>query len=178
MNFNLSLSVPISFFTIRSKEKMETYLESKYNSDVRILRTKIQFSMKVFCSFFGDFPKQIVSHIKSILDSVSTPVDTLIMVGGFSEGKILQMMVREAFGETMDVIIPFDASLCVAKGAILFGFQPSMVTERIARYTYGVAKTVRFVEEKFPKERSVKIGTKDFCDNVFDIHVKVGQKLR
>lgn len=175
---SLSFSIPSSFFTIKTQEEMETYLKTKYDSDVRILKTKIQFSMKVFCSFFGDIPKLVVSHIKAILDSVSTSIDKLLMVGGFSECIILQMMVREAFGETMEVIIPFDASLCVAKGAVLFGFQPSVVTERIARYTYGVAKTVRFVEEKFPAERNVKIGTKNFCDNVFDIHVKVGQKLR
>jgi hypothetical protein len=53
------------------------------------------------------------------------------MVGGLSESEYVQKSMQTAFPD-INVLIPEDPELAVMKGAVLFGFNPSVITARVA----------------------------------------------
>jgi hypothetical protein len=56
------------------------------------------------------------------------------MVGGFSESPMLRNAVETAF-PNRTLIIPEEAGLAVLKGAVLFGFEPRIISTRICKAT-------------------------------------------
>ncbi|XP_060607105.1 heat shock 70 kDa protein 12A-like [Ruditapes philippinarum] len=137
----------------------------------------MRIEAEVFKSFFNVAVTDIITHVRDLINSLQRPVEAILMVGGFSESPILQRAVKDAFQREVDVITPVDTSLCIMKGAVLFGHQPSKITERISRFTYGVAMTVPFVKGQHPERKKIKIEMQEMCDDVFDKHVQVGQTV-
>lgn len=103
-------------------------------------------------------------------------IETILMVGGFSESNMLQEAVRNSF-PSQRVIVPEDAGSAVLMGAVIFGHQPSAITSRVSRYTYGL-KTYRIYDPmKHPYSRRVVMGDRVLCQGCFDRHVEVGQEV-
>ena len=76
------------------------------------------------------------------------------------------------------VLIPCEAQLAVLKGAVLFGHNPTEITARIARKTYGYELHKKFdpkihdLKRKFTDETG-----NDFCKDVFVTLVKQGESV-
>ncbi|CAC5426225.1 unnamed protein product [Mytilus coruscus] len=66
-----------------------------------------------------------------------TNITTLLSVGGYSESPVLINAIKQKF-PNLTVIVPKDPGLAVLKGAVLYGFKPHAITERVSQYTYGV----------------------------------------
>lgn len=62
-------------------------------------------------------------------------------------------------------------------GAVLFGLDPTVVTVRKSRLTYGVGVLNRFVEGKHPPAKKVHKDGIDWCTDIFDQFVKVDQQV-
>lgn len=150
---------------------------SPFKGEVKWFKDKLQISPKVFAGLFDKACDSMVGHVKKLLllDNVKG-TNTIIMVGGFSESYILQKKIREAF-PNMKVIIPQEAGLVVLKGAVLFGWNPSTIASRIAKYTYGVATNTTFDPNKHDLSKRIVIDGKQKCSDVFDRHVTKGDKL-
>ena len=89
----------------------------------------------VIQNIFKKSVQGIVDYVTTLLqDSHLADVSQILMVGGYSESAILQSAIRSAFKGR--VLVPADASLCVLKGAVAFGHNPTIVTSRVARKTY------------------------------------------
>ena len=73
-----------------------------------------------------------------------TDVSIMFLVGGFAESPFLQQELRRSFGNSMRIIIPQDVALTILKGAVLFGLDPTVVTVRRSRLTYGIGVLNRF----------------------------------
>ncbi|XP_060570705.1 heat shock 70 kDa protein 12A-like [Ruditapes philippinarum] len=101
------------------------------------------------------------------------------MVGGFSESPMLQENVRSTF-QDLKVVIPDEAGLVVLKGAVIFGHQPTTITERICKFTYGKNITHKKRKScKHPETRVEKDDNGDLrCHDIFDIHAKAGQSVK
>ena len=69
----------------------------------------------------------------------------MFLVGGFAESPFLQQELRRSFGESMRIIIPQDVALTILKGAVVFGLDPTVVTVRRSRLTYGIGVLNRSV---------------------------------
>ena len=91
------------------------------------------------------------------------------MVGGFSESPILQARIKQEFRDCK-IVIPNEPRLAVLKGAVNFVHNPSVISERIAQYWYGIASLQKFN----PKLHSYEKKNCDFCDDIFDICVRRG----
>jgi len=78
-------------------------------------------------------------------------VNTILLVGGFAECKLVQEAVKKA-PESRTVIIPEDAGLAVLKGAVRLGHQPRLVSSRCVKYTYGYCSCIFFDPSKHPLE--------------------------
>jgi len=81
-------------------------------------------------------------------------VDTILLVGGFGECKLVQKAVTKAVGRRT-VIVPDEAGLAVLKGAVKFGHQPRLVSSRRVKYTYVYNITRLFATNQHPKEKAI-----------------------
>ncbi|XP_071127705.1 heat shock 70 kDa protein 12A-like [Mytilus edulis] len=77
----------------------------------------------------------------------------------------------------VNIIIPDDADMVVAKGAVLFGHGPNFIVSRIAQYTYGRLIQPLFEAGKHDDSKYVNIDGNERCNKVFDILIKKGEKV-
>ena len=97
-------------------------------------------------SLFQPTLNAIRAHIANVLENCeSGGISYLFLVGGFAESAILQKNIRDAFSDKLKVIIPQGVSLAILKGAVLFGVDPTVVSSRRSRLTYGVGVLNRYI---------------------------------
>jgi len=139
---------------------------------------KMRIQASVVKQFFKAPIDSIVDHLGKLLkEPEATNCSAIVMVGGFSESPMLQDAVKKKFTKTR-VIIPHEAGLAVLKGAVIYGHRPSIISQRISKFTYGVACVSNFIEGKHPANRKIlNEEGQERVDDSFSIHVKAGQKL-
>ncbi|ELU17210.1 hypothetical protein CAPTEDRAFT_133364 [Capitella teleta] len=105
---------------------------------VRCNTLSLVISHNIIQRIFRNPVRGIIDHMSILLRKKALEnVSVILMVGGFSESPILQVAVKEAFGNRVKVLIPGNVSLSVLYGAVAFGHNPNIVTTRIASKTYG-----------------------------------------
>ncbi|XP_069130064.1 heat shock 70 kDa protein 12B-like [Argopecten irradians] len=149
-----------------------------FKGNLSLVGDKLRVSGERAKALFKDPVKQIVEHLRKLLEEPSARgVKSILMVGGFSESLVLQDGIRRNF-PNLRMIVPKDAGLAVLKGAVIFGHEPRAIKSRICKYTYGVAVTHEFDEAKHNiSYRVVRSNGAVRCDNIFDIHVRVGDTV-
>ena len=150
---------------------------AKVEGEIKIARDKLTIEAEHFRSFFEKPVKDIINHIEELVEIVPGKLDTILLVGGFAESPILQKAVKDRFSAWFNVITPQDASTCVLKGAVLYGLNPVSVAYRRSRYTYGVSTSMHFQEGVHPLERKSDGAKEAFCDDIFDVHVKINEEV-
>lgn len=68
-------------------------------------------------------------------------------------------------------------NLAVLKGAVHFGLDPSVVTVRRSRLTYGVGVLNPYEEGVHPKEKKVQAGGIEWCADILDKFVSVDESI-
>lgn len=99
---------------------------SQFQNFVEYKDNKLHLSVKLVENLFQDVCSPIVEHIKEIFKTTKkfeTKMETIIMVGGFSESPYLQETMMSAFPD-YEIMIPHEARLSVLKGAVLYGHYP------------------------------------------------------
>lgn len=147
------------------KKLKDAIKNSKYSRSMKWEGDKLRITPTFFENFFACACVGIVDHVRDLLGNLNVEkIDSILMVGGFSESPILQKRIRAAFPDHR-VVVPNEAGLAVLRGAVLFGHNPSIVSERIAKYSYGIASL---------KKIGGKVHT---SENVFDVHVRRGTSI-
>lgn len=127
--------------------------------------------------FFDPSVKNIQEHFSKLFKKKETMgVHNVILVGGFSESKIIQEAVKTIL-TGKKVVIPQDSGLAVLKGAVLYGHNPGIVSARISRYTYG-AEVSRFFLKDFDDEQMRDKKRPDYCQHVFNKLVEKDTLIR
>lgn len=177
----INMSVPVSLKDILKKRgtTMDKVVKSSsFGSDVSYTKSqKIQIKKKTFLSFYEKTVKGIAEIITKILSDLN--VTTIVMVGGFSDCKLMSAELREnVIDENIQtLVIPADAELAVLKGAVLFGFMPETIFARVARKTYGIQSWPIFRDGYHPTNKKVRINGIDRCRDVFFKYVEIGQEV-
>ncbi|XP_041907004.1 heat shock 70 kDa protein 12B-like isoform X1 [Corvus kubaryi] len=106
-------------------------------------------------------------------------VQYILLVGGFASSIILRDAVSQAFSSKYHILCPTEAQLAIAKGAVLFGVNPHIVTSRISRRTYGVKVSEKFDDaiHDIRKRKVSEIDGYTYCTDLFKKLVGVGQPL-
>uniref|UniRef100_A0AAU0MUF1 Heat shock protein family A member 12 variant X2 n=1 Tax=Urechis unicinctus TaxID=6432 RepID=A0AAU0MUF1_UREUN len=178
-------NIPIPF------ELGETYVEikgkplrrgiqdyQKINPGVRFNAGMLCLSNDVMVKLFTPVVKGIVDHMKTLMAlSVMEGVTHLMMVGGFSDSPVLQDAIKDALGTRLNIIIPHDASLCVIKGAAIFGHDPSLISTRIARKTYGIEVTQEFDTDIHDINKKEVVDGVPHCMEIFKVLVQKGEEV-
>lgn len=119
----------------------------------------------------GNFFKTVVDKIIDEVAGIWTDeladhvVAYIFLVGGFAECSYVQKkmkMLKDILPGVLKpkVLIPNEASLCVLRGAVLFGHDPNAIKARISRYTYAVLRYRDFDLAKYDASKKVKLGSK------------------
>ena len=142
---------------------------------------KMKIDSDLIESFFDKPVENTVQHIKSLIrEPTLEGCKAIVMVGGFSESAVLQNAIRNEI-PSMKIVIPPEAGLAVLKGATIFGFDPTAITERVCTYTYGTAATHKYSAEtchhRYDKREKDKNGEMR-CYNIFYIHARAGQVVK
>lgn len=178
----ITLRIPISLSLVLSSSLGKTLLEavscSKYKEKVTVAHDKIRVDNSVFVSLFTEPINSIVNHVKGIFKEVLNTCKAVVMVGGFSESKILQENLKKEFAD-IRVIIPNEPGLAILKGAVIFGHCPKTITERVCKYTYGMS-----MAHKYTQSCTHKVGLREKdrngimrCYGIFDVHVAAGRSV-
>lgn len=178
-----NLSLPFSFIQSISKWKGASIesLVKKYNdsdvsfdSELGILRIQPGLMRR----FFDPVCEKIVSQIKSVLTMEDCQnIGFLFMVGGFAESQILQNYIKNSTTHQLKVIIPRGVSSATLRGAVIFGLDPSVVSVRRSRMTYGIGILNRFVHGFHPLSKLVVRDGIEWCTDVFDKFVLTDQSI-
>ncbi|XP_060588441.1 heat shock 70 kDa protein 12B-like [Ruditapes philippinarum] len=158
----------------------ELFLRSKFRSKIKVMGDKLRINAEVFAEFFKPTVDKIISQVADLLTKPAVQgCASILMAGGFSESPMLQEKVKSSF-RNMSVIVPDDAVLAVLKGAVIFGHEPTTITERICKYTYGYGTTHTYSDScSHPKGRVEQDGNGDLrCYDIFSIFVKAGQSVK
>lgn len=160
-------------------EDFKTVIEaSPYQDQMELRYDKLRIKVDLIRNLFAEASTKIIQLIgDASIDVKSNDVDILLLVGGFSESKIIQENIKASFPKKR-VIVPEDAGLAVLKGAVLFGHKPEYIISRIVRYTYGIRVMGTFNPEIHDKHRLIKRDGKDICGRIFSIFVKKGSVVK
>ncbi|KAL3871600.1 hypothetical protein ACJMK2_039591 [Sinanodonta woodiana] len=151
---------------------MKCLEESVHSKEISLRDSNLSITPQLVEKLFRKATDHIVDHMTSILEEGPVKgISHILMVGGFSESPFVQNVVRGAFDgkNGLKVIIPKDAGITIAKGAVLYGRFPKFIESRVLRFTYGLRVTTAFIEGTHPEERKLRSDTGLLCKDVFDI---------
>ena len=146
--------------------------------EVKFQRDKLRVSVNIARKWFQHSIDMTIRHITGVLaEPEMKNVNTVLLVGGFGECKLVQEAVKKAVGRRA-VIIPDEAGLAVLKGAVRFGHQPRVVSSRCVKYTYGYGVKSKFDASKHPQEKMIidSYGKKR-VDRCFEKVVEIGTSV-
>ncbi|CAC5405247.1 unnamed protein product [Mytilus coruscus] len=150
---------------------------STERSYIELFTDKIRIGPMFVKSLFPNTCKTIISVIKSVLQQETVPdISTILLVGGFSECKMIQNAIVTAFPR-LNIFLPEDPGLVVLKGAVLFGYKPDFISSRISRYTYGIRVKQPFDETTYDRKRKQIFEGKTYCYNIFKPFMNINTRI-
>ncbi|XP_060578574.1 heat shock 70 kDa protein 12B-like [Ruditapes philippinarum] len=138
---------------------------------------KLRVDVSVVKQWFETPINSVIEHVQHILAKQNMQtVETVLLVGGFGECKLVQDLIQREL-KSKKIIIPEEAGLVVLKGAVRFGHYQDTVRSRIMTHTYGMATFQNFDEQKH-KNAEVKFinGKKKAC-NVLRTIIQAGEEV-
>lgn len=179
-----TIPYPQSLYSTYSKLKNvtdfgNTLRDSKFSQTVTKTNEKLRYNPEIIVEFFSKSINSISSKVNELLSFAKRKgnhIEAILMVGGYSDSPILQERMRNDFKD-LKIICPQDAVLAVVKGAVMFGHNPQLISERICPRTYGITVNVPYDERKHPSKLKAIIEGKEMCSDVFKVMVKKGDPL-
>ena len=164
---------------IEVKSIQEGIEKSRYSQTIKVVKDKFRFDSEIMKQFFEQTIDSIITHVKDILvknKRQGGDIATILMVGGFSDSQLLYKRVKSEFPE-LNVICPSDAVAAVLKGAVMFGHNPELISERICPRTYGISVSAPFENNKHPSNLKTFSNGRYVCTDVFQVIVRLGVPL-
>ncbi|KAK9766193.1 hypothetical protein K7432_004902 [Basidiobolus ranarum] len=156
--------------TTTAAEAMERFCEKK-NAEFFLIGQNLMIPADYFYeNCMKPTITQTVTHVRNIVKN-NTGISKIILVGNFANCRQLQKQFIQEF-RYIEVKVP------TPPGAVLFGADPGLVTQRKSRFTYGHRISAVFdeaVHDEYKSFRS-KAGRK-YCQDIFAKFVLMGENL-
>lgn len=168
----MTIIIPIAFKGLFKRkygiELSHALEKSQYKGEISFKNSKLNLeSGFVFKMFYKEAIAGITNLIQDVLaEQVCADLKHIIMVGGFSESKIIQRALQETF-QSCIFHIPDRPVMAVSKGAVFFGHLPTAISGRFARFTYGVKICRRFKPGEDPESKKIVVDDELLCQDVF-----------
>ena len=145
--FSLKQSVFDVYEGLQIVDLKKCFGNNTYARGARLDDTILNIPKGLIYTMFEEVCNDIAEHVTGLLHREEIKdIDSIIMVGGFSNASILSEKIKSISGN-VPVIIPEEAELAVLKGATLFGWNTDFVTKRRSQKTYGKKLAVKFDPE-------------------------------
>ncbi|XP_062612228.1 heat shock 70 kDa protein 12B-like [Saccostrea cucullata] len=176
----ITFRIPVTLVDIFEEEYDEdlksTISQTRHKDKLMWTGDKLRMTGEMVHELFKHCSESIVNHVKELLaHPFCDGVENILMVGGFSECKLIQEAIKNNFKNNR-IIIPEEAGLAIVKGAVLFGHNPKTIVSRKTKWTYGVQSNRNF-ESGDPPEKKIKVGGIDKCKDIFSVHVGVNETV-
>ena len=160
-----------------SCEFEDTLNDSVYSSRVKVRGGgKLQIYRLTMKELFARSIETTLEHVKlKLKDKKAEDVNTILMVGGFSDAALLQEAFKKEFHNRINIVVPRDAATSVLRGAVIYGHNPMAISQRVLKKTYGIETTLLFKEGVHPEHLKTNIEGIDRCDKVFSKLVEINQ---
>lgn len=183
-NDEVSIVLPFNFVNaysrlIGSDDDINERLKAHYkNNEVNVSNGYLNLSLEVISGFFEPVVQKTADVIRSLLGQMEhANVNTMFLVGGFSQALPLRRAITQAFPEKR-VLTPRDAELAIIKGAVMFAQAPDLLTTRVMAKTYGIDINEAFDSNKHPEDKKSDICGVSYCEDVFDVLVKEDEQVQ
>ena len=138
-----------------------------------------------------EFPYTIVYYYMNIqANSISKVINeinlkekirNIIFVGGYCSNEIILKLIKENLNIITTYLQPSNPSLAIMEGAVIFGIEPSIISIRKAKYTFGERLNKPWDEKKH-SGKGEKYFDKDFkkwfCRHCFDKYIEINQNIK
>ncbi|XP_052238530.1 heat shock 70 kDa protein 12A-like [Dreissena polymorpha] len=162
---------------IEGQQLKNVILNSRHAKTIKLDSDKLRLDNGLVRQFFKESVDKIVHHISELLETCKAEgVDTILMVGGYSESTLLQDVIQKEF-KKLKIIVPSDSGLAVLKGAVMFGHRPTFTIERVSKFTYSIAVMRPFDEKIHPVDKRIECDAGIICKDLFSVLVHAGLRL-
>lgn len=150
------------------------------NGEIRILNDEyLCLSSNLMVKQFQPVLEAMKDHLRVLLSEPRlSKVSVMLLVGGFASSLILQEEITKEFSRRYRVVIPSDTSTAVVQGAVLFGKNPSRITQRVVSKTYGADCCREFVRDVHPEAKKFVANGVEMCSDLLNCFVKEDEVVR
>ncbi|CAG8440613.1 uncharacterized protein OCT59_009844 [Rhizophagus irregularis] len=161
------------FSYIMDLEEVSPALLQYVTDDVRDSLEENELSIKLdyeaMKSMFNPVVEKIIRLIRKQLENSRKKCSAMFLVGGFSQSRYLQKMIKKEFEEEVDNIsVPSNPIAAISRGAAIYGLSFNdnaenynnmdgircIISSRMLKFTYGI-KTMSIWRENDPEERKI-----------------------
>ena len=130
---------PYSFHSFVGGSTVKDKIAAMGNANLKFTRGAVAIKYPEVRKMFEPVFQNIAEHLETIIRTVGQ-VQYMILVGGFATCSLLRAYLRDRFEKPFNlrIIVPFESSLAVVMGAVLFGHDPTEIRSRRLRYSYGI----------------------------------------
>jgi hypothetical protein len=175
----LAFKIPVALMDlaedITGEKIRNTISTSKHQKSIRLTGDKLRLDCNIIYGVFEKSIKNINDHLHKLFENPEVALcDAILMVGGYSESPLLQESIKENF-PSKKIIVPTDAGLAVLKGAVIYGHNPTLIAQRVCKYTYGIEIDHQKTSTcNHPETEVCNLNGMPHCKGIFSTHVRTG----
>ena len=142
---------------------------------------KMTISAKLMKTWYDSAIEQICEGLNKNLQRRGTQmVSAIYMVGTFSSSRYLLQGIRNGIHNIKkeNIINPAESTVAIVQGAVMYGFNPSIVQERVSAMSYGIQIQENFDPLRHPIEKRVYLDGIPKCMTVYNEFVAKDEALR
>jgi len=156
-----------------------TEYNSRHKIQLEIGRGQMLDFSSFLCQQFELLTSEIATHISTLLAKPALiHVKYLFLVGGFAESSKLRGCIEEKFGHKLKVIVAPSPGISVMRGAVQYGFDPSIIKERIVTQTIGIQHSGLWDDTKHTgRGQAISDNGERYCNEMVHCFVHANDKI-
>ncbi|CAG8543501.1 11170_t:CDS:2 [Funneliformis mosseae] len=114
------------------------YIRGSHRDELEESEWVVELKFEDVKNMFDPVVKKILGLIRQQLDEYNDYVSAILLVGGFSESKYLQVRVKQEFKQRVrNISVPSNPITAIVKGAVHYGLKQDVIATRVLKWTYG-----------------------------------------
>lgn len=141
---------------------------------------KMTIIAKMMKTWYDSAIAQICEGLNKNLQRRGTQmISAIYMVGTFSSSRYLLEGIRKGINNIQkeNIINPTESTVAIVQGAVMYGFNPSIVQERVSAMSYGIQIQEDFDPVRHPIEKRVYLDGIPKCMTVYSEFVAKDESL-
>ncbi len=146
----------------------------------KINNYKIKFPYQIIYDFMFELISKVIDLIIPIKETLKE-INSIIFSGGASLSPILYTIFEKSSLKGMNFIRSTNPEIAIANGSVLFSMSHTIISPRIAKYTFGINVSNEWDNNKHKNggiKQYNKLDNRDECINIFRKFITKGDCLR